>query len=66
MGWQAGKQDGPGAKPGPRLGLPTRRDLKVAGFTRGGVWDGFPPGSDLAFAVEQASGPEWRCPGARS
>ena len=64
MGWQAGKPDGTGGKPGPRLGLPTRQDLKVAGFTRGGRWDRFPPSADLAFAVEQACGAGWRCPGA--
>jgi hypothetical protein len=63
MGWQAGEQDeGNGRVPRPRR--PFRRGPRPAGFSRGADWDGFPPSSDLAFALETASGEDWACPDA--
>ena len=40
------------------------RDPRLAGFAKGGEWDACPPSAALAAALEAASGPEWRCPGA--
>jgi hypothetical protein len=40
------------------------RDSRLAGFAEGGEWDACPPSAALALALEAASGPEWRCPGA--
>lgn len=36
----------------------------LAGFANGGRWDQCPPSAALAAALEAASGPEWRSPGA--
>jgi hypothetical protein len=36
---------------------------EAAGFAKGSVWDLCPPSAALALAAEEASGPEWRCPG---
>jgi hypothetical protein len=43
---------------------PAGRDPGPAGFAKSGVWDLCPPSAALAAAAEEASGPEWRCPGA--
>ena len=40
------------------------RDPRLSGFARGGEWDICGPSAALAAALEGASGPEWRCPGA--
>jgi hypothetical protein len=50
--------------PDPAVPDPAVRDPGVAGFAMGGVWDLCPPSAALAAAAEEASGPEWRCPGA--
>ena len=39
-------------------------DPRLAGFANGGQWDSCPPSAALAAALEAASGPGWRCPGA--
>lgn len=69
MGWQPGMEGGTGGEPGP--GLPgghetpaADRDRRLAGFAQGGAWDACAPSAALAMALEGASGPEWRCPGA--
>ena len=66
MGWQPGKGSGMGDTPGP--GLPGAaepvRNPQLAGFARGGEWDTCPPSAALAIALESASGPGQRCPGA--
>ena len=60
---QAGHGNGPGgAPPGPGPGLP--RDPHLPGFAHRGQWDTCPPTAALAAALEAASGPGWRCPGA--
>jgi hypothetical protein len=68
MAEQAGHGDGPGgAPPGRDPGLPygtLGRDPHLAGFAKGGGWDACPPSAPLAAALEAASGPGWRCPGA--
>jgi hypothetical protein len=61
MGWQRGQDDDRGADPGPAR---DPRDPRLAGFAKGGEWDVCPPSAELAAALEDASGPEWRCPGA--
>jgi Domain of unknown function (DUF222) len=43
---------------------PPARDPRLSGFAQDGEWDACPPSSALATALEAASGPEWRCPGA--
>jgi hypothetical protein len=40
------------------------RDPRLAGFAQGREWDRRPPSAALALALEGASGPGWRCPGA--
>jgi hypothetical protein len=55
---------GPAGVPDPAVPDPAMRDPGVAGFAKGGVWDLCPPSAALAAAAEEASGPEWRCPGA--
>jgi hypothetical protein len=40
------------------------RDPRLAGFARDEEWDACPPSAALAAALEGASGPDWRCPGA--
>jgi len=42
------------------------RDPRLRGFAKGGDWDTCPPSAALATALESASGPGWRCPGAIS
>jgi hypothetical protein len=70
MAEQAGHGNGQGATPrrDPRLpeGIPSAhaRDSHLPGFAAGGEWDTCPPSASLALALEAASGPEWRCPGA--
>ena len=70
MAEQAGHGDGQGATPGRDPGLPdggipgSGRGSYLPGFARGGEWDGCAPSASLALALESASGPEWRCPGA--
>jgi hypothetical protein len=72
MGWQPGSNDGTGEDPEARPGLlgrapgdsPAERDPHLPGFAKGGEWDSCPPSSALAVALEAASGPQWRCPGA--
>ena len=56
MGWQPGQNDNRSAAPAPL------RDPHLAGFANGGQWDGCRPSAELAAALEDASGPEWRCP----
>ena len=68
MGWQSHSDQGAGDGPG--------RDPKLPGISQasgpgsapardsGSGWDVCPPSAALAAAVEAASGPEWRCPGA--
>ena len=71
MAEQAGHGDGHGgAPPGRDPGLPDGaarapgRDAHLPGFAKGGEWDACPPSAALALALEAASGPGWRCPGA--
>src|ERR1700733_6360817 len=79
MGWRSGQDGGTGAEPGPELpdgrhgpaapgghksGEDAGRDARLSGFARDGEWDTCPPSAALAAALEAASGPEWRCPGA--
>ena len=73
MGWQADGYRGTGDEPEPGSGLlgrghaddsPTGRDSRFPGFAEDGAWDACLPSSTLAAALEDASGPEWRCPGA--
>jgi hypothetical protein len=59
MGWDPGRDGGKGGVPDPDL-----RDPRLAGFAADGEWDACPPSAALAAALEAASGPEWRCPGA--
>ena len=40
------------------------REALLAGFARGGTWDTQAPGPELAAALAEAAGPEWRCKGA--
>ena len=40
------------------------RDERLAGFAPGGEWDACPPSIALAAALDDASGPDWRCVGA--
>src|SRR3984957_20937677 len=65
MDWQPGMAYGAGREPGREPALP---DSVIgggsAGFACGGQWDVCPPSAALAMAVQAASGPEWRCPGA--
>lgn len=67
---QAGYGNEQGAVPRRDPGLPDAvlsppgRDSHLGGFARGGGWDACPPSASLALALEAASGPEWRCPGA--
>jgi Domain of unknown function (DUF222) len=70
MAEQAGHGDGHGGAPRRDPGLPDGaactpgRDAHLAGFAKGGEWDTCPPSAALAVALEAASGPGWRCPGA--
>jgi hypothetical protein len=75
MAERAGHGDEPGVTPrrgpdlpegrGPGLGTAaSERDGHLAGFGNGGAWDTCPPSGSLALALEAASGPEGRCPGA--
>jgi hypothetical protein len=67
MAEQAGQGNGQGASPRRDPGLPDGvpgRDPHLPGFARGGEWDACPPSASLAAALEAASGPGWRCPGA--
>jgi hypothetical protein len=63
MAEQAGHGNGRRAAPGSDLGLP-ERDAQLSGFAAGGEWDDCSPSASLALALENASGPEWRCAGA--
>jgi hypothetical protein len=40
------------------------RNPRLAGFAKDGAWDKCPPSAALTVALEDASGPEWRCAGA--
>ena len=62
MGWRPGSDRGAGDEPGSDRGRLT--GPVPAGAGPGAEWDAFPPSAALAAAVEAASGPEWRCPGA--
>jgi hypothetical protein len=70
MSEQAGHGNGQGAVPRRDPGLPDGvpgaldRDSRLCGFAAGGQWDACPPSAALALALEEASGPEWLCPGA--
>jgi hypothetical protein len=59
----SGTPQPPGEPPGEASGE-SPRDARLAGFARGGEWDSCAPSAALAAALEGASGPEWRCPGA--
>src|SRR6185437_9368462 len=65
-----GLPGGPGAPSGfgsPGNGDGTEgvaRDPRLPGFVKGGEWDAAAPSAALAVALEAASGPGWRCPGA--
>src|SRR6266700_8116325 len=63
MGERSGESHGAGAEPGRDAG-PHAPDSPIARFGDGGEWETCPPSAALAAAVEAASGPEWRCPGA--
>ena len=69
MGWQPG-DGGTGRTPGSEPGQPGDGPAMpppgqlLAGCTKSGEWDTCPPSAALAAALEAASGPEWRCPGA--
>jgi hypothetical protein len=65
MDEQPGTPDETGDAPRPGSWQPPPRDPWLSGFARGGDWDRCPPGADLAFALEEASGKDWRCPDAR-
>jgi hypothetical protein len=52
----SGSPGGSAAAPG--------RDPRLAGFAEGGPGDTCAPGPELAAAVAELSGPEWRCAGA--
>lgn len=56
MGREPGSHGGAGEAPS--------ADPRLPGFASGGEWDACRPSAGLAAAVEAASGPEWRCPGA--
>jgi hypothetical protein len=58
MGWQPGQDDDPGTAQG------RARDPRLAWFAKDGEWDASRPSAALAAALESASSPEWRCPGA--
>jgi hypothetical protein len=60
MAERAGHGNGQGAAPRPDPGTPGG----VTGFAAGGEWDACPPSATLAVALEDASGPGWRCAGA--
>ena len=75
MGWQPGEGDGTGAEPVPEFGRSGSlgalasageavRDERLAGFARGGEWDGYLPGPELAAVLAGVAGRAWRCPGA--
>jgi hypothetical protein len=66
MGWQPGKDSGTGDPPGSGLPGPAEpaHGPRVPGFARDGEWDTCPPSAALAAALEAASGPDQRCPGA--
>jgi Domain of unknown function (DUF222) len=42
----------------------TVRNPRLAGFAKDGAWDKSGPSAALGVALEDASGPEWRCAGA--
>jgi hypothetical protein len=56
MGWQQGRDDDQGAGP--------VRDPRLSGFAKDSKWDSCSPSAALTAVLEDASGPEWRCPGA--
>jgi Domain of unknown function (DUF222) len=43
------------------LGAAGEREVLLAGFARGGVWDQHAPGPELAAALARAAGQDWRC-----
>jgi hypothetical protein len=55
---------GPASAGSPGRGGVSLADPRLAGFANGGHWDSCPPSAALAAALEAASGPGWRCPGA--
>jgi hypothetical protein len=67
---------GAGAEPAPDAGLPgggrrggaggsrRGRDPRLAAFAQGVSWDTRPPDAELAAALEELSGTDWRCDGA--
>jgi len=72
---QAGHGNGQGAMPGRDRGLPDggvsrsgagagERGSHLHGFAKDGDWGSGAPSASLAAVLEDASGPEWRCPGA--
>ena len=66
VGWQPGTGSGMGETPGSGLPGPAEpaNNPERAGFARDGEWDACPPSAALAVALEAASGPGRRCPGA--
>jgi hypothetical protein len=63
MGWRSGRDGGTGGMPGPDP-RPAGADPRLTGFAKDGEWDVCAPSAALAVALEGASGPGWRCPGA--
>src|SRR6185437_16922032 len=67
VGWQQGEGNGAEehASDACMPGAPIRKgDEWLAGFARGGEWDGCLPGPELAAVLAGVGGGEWRCPGA--
>jgi hypothetical protein len=57
---RSGLPGGSPGVPGPR----TTPDLRLGDFAKGGAGDVCPPGPDLAAAIADLSGSDWRCTGA--
>ena len=66
MGWGQSSGNGEDDEPGsdPVASFDRAAAPLLAGFASGGHWDQCPPSAALAAALEAASGPEWRSPGA--
>jgi Domain of unknown function (DUF222) len=60
----SGPSDAPGVPGGPTGTDQAEREELLAGFASGGAWDTRPPGPELAAALAEAAGPQWRCRGA--
>src|ERR1700744_3843623 len=58
----SGTGDAPAPGPGASWGVSVL--ARAFGFGRDGVWDKLEPSAALAQALEEASGPDFSCPGA--